>query len=379
MPIPISQHSPQSHLDDFGLGFFGQGVFTLKQNLDITAGARVDYENKNATLNTFFNPAIAPPTIVDEEANFTEVSPQFAVAYRLQPEHTVYASVSRGFKAGGFNAASLPGSEAYGEEHTWNLEGGVKTTWADGRVSANAAVFYIDWDDLQLNVPNPFVPAQFYIANVGSAKSKGVELELNARAAPGVDLFGGVGYTHARFGDNSRSSGVDVSGNKLPEHARLHDDARRPVFPRALVVDDDVWTWGGGVLRRVPIRRPEPRRAGRLFAGQFPRRRARKVLLRGPVDPQRVRHQIHSDRVLLRQLRALRLRRRNGRAADVRPDRGGDVLILQDTRVGQYRADGFVIVRNVFSADEAAALDSEANRVFGLNELKDTNNIRCRR
>jgi iron complex outermembrane recepter protein len=216
LPIPISQHSPLSELDDFGLGFFGQGVFTLNQKLDFTAGARVDYENKNANLQTFFDPAIAPPNIVDEEANFTEVSPQFAVAYRVQPEHTIYGSISRGFKAGGFNPASLPGSEAYGEEHTWNLEGGVKTTWAEGRVSANAAVFYIDWDDLQLNVPNPFVPAQFYIANVGSAKSNGVELELNARAAPGVDLFGAIGYTHGRFGDNSRSSGADVSGNELP-------------------------------------------------------------------------------------------------------------------------------------------------------------------
>jgi iron complex outermembrane recepter protein len=216
LPIPISQHSPLSDLDDFGLGFFGQGVFTLNQKLDFTAGARIDYENKRANLQTFFDPQIAPPNTVDEDASFTEVSPQFAVAYRLQPEHTVYGSISRGFKSGGFNPASLPGSEAYGEEHTWNLEGGVKTTWAEGRVSANAAVFYIDWDDLQLNVPNPFVPAQFYIANVGSAKSKGVELELNARAAPGVDLFGGIGYTHARFGDASRSSGVDVSGNKLP-------------------------------------------------------------------------------------------------------------------------------------------------------------------
>jgi iron complex outermembrane recepter protein len=216
LPIPISQHSPLSELDDFGLGFFGQGVFTLNQKLDFTAGARVDYENKNASLSTFYDPAIAPPNNVDEEASFTEVSPQFAVAYRLQPEHTVYGSISRGFKAGGFNPASIPGSEAYGEEHTWNLEGGVKTTWAEGRVSANAAVFYIDWDDLQLNVPNPNVPAQFFISNVGSAKSRGVELELNARAAPGVDLFGGIGYTHARFGDNSRSSGADVSGNKLP-------------------------------------------------------------------------------------------------------------------------------------------------------------------
>ena len=37
-------------------------------------------------------------------------------------------------------------------------------------MSANAAVFFIDWDDLQLNVPNPDVPAQFYIANVGGAQ-----------------------------------------------------------------------------------------------------------------------------------------------------------------------------------------------------------------
>ena len=65
----------------------------------------------------------------------------------------------------------------------------MKTLWANGRVSANAAVFYIDWDDLQLNVPNPAVPAQFYIANVGGAVSKGVEVEISARAAPGVDLF----------------------------------------------------------------------------------------------------------------------------------------------------------------------------------------------
>ena len=104
----------------------------------------------------------------------------------------------------------------YGEEFSWNVEGGVKTLWAGGRVSANAAVFYIDWDDLQLNIPNPAVPAQFYISNVGGAVSKGVELEFGARAAPGIDLFTSVGYTHARFAEGSVSSGVNVEGNKIP-------------------------------------------------------------------------------------------------------------------------------------------------------------------
>jgi iron complex outermembrane receptor protein len=124
--------------------------------------------------------------------------------------------VGRGYKAGGFNPASPAGSEAYGEEQTWHVEGGVKTMWADGRVSANAAVFYINWDDLQLNVPNPAVPAQFFVSNVGGATSKGVEFELGARAAPGLDLLAALGYTHARFGSGASSSGVSVDGNKIP-------------------------------------------------------------------------------------------------------------------------------------------------------------------
>jgi iron complex outermembrane receptor protein len=60
------------------------------------------------------------------------------------------------------------------------------------------------------------VPAQFYIANVGGAVSKGVELEIGARAAPGVDLFTSIGYTHARFAEGSISSGVNVEGNEIP-------------------------------------------------------------------------------------------------------------------------------------------------------------------
>jgi hypothetical protein len=91
--------------------------------------------------------------------------------------------VARGYKAGGFNPAALPGSEAYGEEHAWHLEGGWKSTLSGGKVAASAAVFFINWDDLQLNVPNPFVPGQFYIANVGSASSSGAEFDVTRAAA----------------------------------------------------------------------------------------------------------------------------------------------------------------------------------------------------
>ena len=73
-----------------------------------------------------------------------------------------------------------------------------------------------DWQDLQLNVPNPQVPAQFYVANVGAAQSTGVELEVHARPAASLDVFGIVGHTRATFGEGSVSSGANVAENELP-------------------------------------------------------------------------------------------------------------------------------------------------------------------
>jgi iron complex outermembrane receptor protein len=215
LPFAIDQHSPQAALDDRGVGVYGRGTLTFSRRLDATIGVRADHESKSATLNTFYSPAIAAPAVVTGDKSFNDVSPQFTVSYRMRPENTVYATAARGFKAGGFNAASPAGSESYGQEHTWNYEGGVKTSWLGQRLSVNAAVFYIDWDDLQVNVPNPSVPAQFYVANAGTATSKGVEIELNARLRPGVDVFGSVGRTSGHFGSASVSGGANVSGNTL--------------------------------------------------------------------------------------------------------------------------------------------------------------------
>ncbi len=215
-PIAVNQYSPVSELDDVGFGLFGQGTLALSDKLDVIAGARFDYESKKADVKSFLDPALAPPTVVNADDSFSNVSPQIAVSYRLQPQRTLYATLARGFKAGGFNPASPAGSEAYGEEQTWNLEGGIKTRWWNDRVAFNAAAFFIDWNNLQLNVPNPAVPAQLYIANVGDASSRGFELDAAAKAAPGVDVFGTLGVTNARFGNGSRALGADVSDNKVP-------------------------------------------------------------------------------------------------------------------------------------------------------------------
>ena len=219
--IAVAQTSPQAALDDLGIGVYGQGTFTYNAKLDFIVGARGDRERKKADLNTFFTPAIAPAQVVDASKTFSDVSPQFAVAYRAIPAATVYGTATRGFKAGGFNAASPAGAEAYGQEHSWNYEGGVKSTALGGRLSANVAAFRIDWDDLQVFVPNPLVPAQFFISNAAGAVNTGIEVEVGARPVQGIELFGGLGVTRARFSEGSFSNGIDVGGNKLsnaPSH-----------------------------------------------------------------------------------------------------------------------------------------------------------------
>jgi iron complex outermembrane receptor protein len=215
LPFRVVQHAPAA-LDDFGVGLYGHATTTFDEVIDIAVGARFDREHKNASLDSFTLPPIVPAQTVDTEETFANLSPQVSIAYRLQDDRMVYGAIARGFKAGGFNAAAPPGFQAYGEELTWNIEGGVKTTWMGGTITANAAVFRIDWDDLQLNLPDPLVPAQFYIANVGAAVSSGAELEVNAQVQDGLDVFGALGFTNATFKPGSVSGGVSVGGFDIP-------------------------------------------------------------------------------------------------------------------------------------------------------------------
>ena len=214
--FPLKMYSPESAIDSQGIGLFGRGTLTMNEKIDLTAGLRLDHEAGDAVLRTFLDPALFPENVVTAEQSFTGVSPQFAVGYRATPEHNIYASAARGYKAGGYNPAALPGSEAYGEEHAWHIEAGWKSSLASGKVAASAALFFIDWDDLQLNVPNPFVPGQFYITNVGGARSSGVEFDVTARPMQAIDVFGSFGYTNASFSDGTMTGAVDLSGHSIP-------------------------------------------------------------------------------------------------------------------------------------------------------------------
>lgn len=214
--IPLN-NTTTAHLDDAGVGVYGQGKLTAWEKLDLAAGLRFDYEDKRAKLASVTSPAFVPASQSNPADDFSQVSPQFSLAYRFMTNQSVYASVARGFRAGGFNQTSLPGQEAYGAEKSWNYEIGHKAEVFNGRLQTALALYYIDWRNLQLNQPVPGSGGQsYFIANAGNAYSEGVEFEVRYRPFSNWDLFGGVGYSHARFRSGSRSLDSSVGGNRLP-------------------------------------------------------------------------------------------------------------------------------------------------------------------
>jgi len=216
IPFTVVSTSPRATLEDSGVSMYAHGTLAFSNRLDVSVGTRVDRETRSADLFSGTAPQISPNVIVKETRTFTDVSPQIAAAFRARPGVLIYGTASRAFKAGGFNPVSIPGRESFGEERAWNGEGGVKVTAASGKYSAAASVFSISWDDLQLNLPIPGAPGQFYIFNVGSATSRGAELELTARPQAGVDVFAIVGVTRAHFGSGTSAGGVSVADKKVP-------------------------------------------------------------------------------------------------------------------------------------------------------------------
>jgi iron complex outermembrane receptor protein len=208
-PLPVEVTSPLARLEDRGFGSYGQAILTAWDVWDIALGLRIDYEDKEADLQTFYTPAIAPPTALNTDRDFTEISPQFSLTRKIALGKIVYGNISRGYRAGGFNPVSAPGNEAYDEETSWNYEIGIKTTWLEERLKLNMAFFHISWDHLQLHLP---IAQTYYIANAGDAESSGVEFEFTAKPLRHWDIFGALGYNRSRFSDGTTSIRTDASG-----------------------------------------------------------------------------------------------------------------------------------------------------------------------
>ncbi len=211
---------------------FAEGTYTVWGKLDLTAGVRLFRGTQDFDLRftgLFGNlvgatPAapVGQPELSNSSATSRGANPRFAAAYRLDPDHTLYTSVGKGFRYGGnnqpvpFSFCGINAPSTFAPDSLWNYEAGSKNTLLDHRLTLNASAYLIEWKDVQ--VFNKLPCTYYFTQNAGKIRSEGVELEtafkITRRASVGLS----AAYNHAYA---TRTVVTGIAAQNIPEGSRV--------------------------------------------------------------------------------------------------------------------------------------------------------------
>jgi len=122
------------------------------------------------------------------------LSPRIAMDYHFADDAMLYASYTRGYKAGGYNTVEV--NSFFDNEKVWNIEAGIKSQWADNRIRFNMSVWKYKYNDKQsirlVDVDTSSVPR--YLTQTEDVSGKGLDVELLWVAAIGLRFFANGGY-----------------------------------------------------------------------------------------------------------------------------------------------------------------------------------------
>ena len=137
----------------------------------------------------------------DFDKNFSVFLPKLGLSYKVSPETRLYGTIQGGYRAGGAGASLVAAEEfEYDPEKTWNLDLGVRHQSADGRLRLGSNLFYVDWQDQQLQMrPEVATAVDFVTRNAGRSKSYGFELDADYQATERLRLFGSLGLLHTEI------------------------------------------------------------------------------------------------------------------------------------------------------------------------------------
>ncbi|WP_102795568.1 TonB-dependent receptor [Bowmanella denitrificans] len=216
----------QNWLDNQSYAMFAQGNWHLDNHWTLTMGGRLTYERKSQQVVGYANVAeveLFRRTDGDAQGairkSWRVFSPLLAVQYQYNPSLMLYSSVSRGFKSGGFNG--LPNSavtaQPFDPEYLTSYELGIRSQWLDNRLRLNLTGFYIDHKDMQLRGGQSSEESglEILIDNVGKARSKGIEMEWEARLSARLGLSGSLSYIDARFVDVGSATQVSLDSRLI--------------------------------------------------------------------------------------------------------------------------------------------------------------------
>lgn len=197
---------------------FGQATWNMSETLRLTLGARYTLEEKNAeravviydTTGSSLTPAGIEAQLVmggvfgienhavEDERREESVTGTIIGEWDVSEDLMLYASLSNGFKAGGFDARAGRAEDfEYEDETVINYEIGTKAELFGGRAQLNTAIFYTDYKDLQVSQFDGTVG--FVVGNAASARSQGIEVDGRIMLTEELLLIGSMAYLDYEF------------------------------------------------------------------------------------------------------------------------------------------------------------------------------------
>lgn len=210
-----------ARIDTESYAAFVNADYRFTDRLTLTAGLRYTEETKNLEFEQkgyTFGPLDYPtiPHSLDEFSD-SDLSPTASLMYEFTPDVSGYMTVSRGFKAGGWNPDITKRTSAkeirFDSEQVTNYEAGLRTQFFDRRLTVNLTGYHMDYDNLQIS---QFLPAtsEFIITNAGKAVIDGAELEVITRPASWLTIYAGGAYNDAHYTRYQSGTG-DFSGQQF--------------------------------------------------------------------------------------------------------------------------------------------------------------------
>lgn len=195
--------------DSDSLGLFSHLTYNITERLSVLGGLR--YDRVNQTYED------SSETIDNDES---EISPKIGLTYDLKDNLMTYATISKGYRAGGFNVGAPEGySKTVKKESLYSYEVGFKGSAIGNRLTYSTSLYYMDISDMQvLFKPDP---TNAVTLNAAEATSWGIESSLQFQVTDSLNLFAGVSYNDAYF-DEYNDGNSELSGKKTtytPEYS----------------------------------------------------------------------------------------------------------------------------------------------------------------
>jgi iron complex outermembrane recepter protein len=234
---------------------FGQVTYPVTDTFRVTGGLRYTQDAKHESVSV---QSVAIPGydsgVQTKSLRSSATTYKAGVEFDAAKESMLYAQVSTGYKAGGFDTTAVPPT-TYQPEHVRAYEIGSKSRFLDDTLQLNADIYYYQYTDLQAQfstsltsavpIPAAYIPDgavysyfQQYVANAGAGVNKGAELELRYRVTPRDEVDLTATYTNAHYGNFSDPELSGLDGARI---------AATPENTEVINYQHD-WLLGGGKL-----------------------------------------------------------------------------------------------------------------------------------